>query len=160
MPGLALPGRPARLDISARFTPPRGARLGPMSVSLSVQDGSGIVYAVPGGRLPADGRYHHLVTNLAAAGQASYPLRLLGLSLSYQMPGSRPGFPGPGATATLAIRALAVSRRRPVASRLRSPGPARSPPCQPRRLPGSGLPGAEGNGPPSSPGGSARARRR
>jgi hypothetical protein len=110
LPGLALPGRPARLDISARFTPPRGARLGPMSASLSVQDGWGIVYVVPAGRLPADGRYHHLVTNLAATGQARYPLRLLGLSLSYQMPGlPPPAFLGPGATATLAIRALAVS---------------------------------------------------
>ena len=110
LPGLALPGRPARLDISARLTPPRGARLGPMSASLSVQDGWGIVYVVPAGRLPADGRYHHLVTNLAATGQARYPLRLLGLSLSYQMPGlPPPAFLGPGATATLAIRALAVS---------------------------------------------------
>jgi hypothetical protein len=110
LPGLALPGRPARLDISARLTPPHGARLGPMSASLSVQDGWGIVYAVPAGRVPADGRYHHLVTDLAAAGQARYPLQLLGLSLSYQMPGVPPPLSlGPGTTATLAIRTLAVS---------------------------------------------------
>jgi hypothetical protein len=110
VPGLALPGSPARLDISARLMPPRGARLGPMSASLSVQDGWGIVYAVPAGRLPADGRFHQLVINLAAAGQARYPLRLLGLSLSYQMPGlPPPASLSPGATATLAIRDLAVS---------------------------------------------------
>jgi hypothetical protein len=112
LPGLALPGRPARLDISARLTPPRGARLAAMSASLSVQDGWGIVYAVPAGRLPADGRYHHLVTDLAAAGQARYPLRLLGLSLSYQMPGlPPPASLGPGTTATLAIHAVAASPR-------------------------------------------------
>ena len=112
VPGLALPGRPARLDISARLTPPRGARLGPMSASLSVQDGWGIVYTVPAGRMPADGRYHHLVTNLAAAGQARYPLRLLGLSLSYRMPGlPPPASLAPGATATLAIRDLTDSPR-------------------------------------------------
>jgi hypothetical protein len=109
-PGLALPGRPARLDISARLAPPPGARLGPMSASLSVQDGWGIVYSIPAGRLPADGRYHHLVTDLASAGQARYPLRLLGLSLSYQLPGlPPPAALSAGATATLAIRALAVS---------------------------------------------------
>ena len=89
-----------------------------MSASLSVQDGWGIVYAVPAGRLPADGRYHHLVANLAAAGQARYPLRLLGLSLSYQMPGFPPP-PGPRPAAarrpprTLAIRAPWRSRRAP-----------------------------------------------
>jgi hypothetical protein len=90
-----------------------------MSASLSVQDGSGIVYAVPAGNLPADGRYHHLTAGLSA-GQVHYPLRLLGVSLSYQLPGFPP-FSQPGATssrterreakarATLAIRALAVS---------------------------------------------------
>jgi hypothetical protein len=88
-----------------------------MSASLSVQDGWGIVYSVPAGDLPADGRYHHLTVGLSA-GQARYPLRLLGVSLSYQLPGFPPsGLPAASRTehseararATVAIRALAVS---------------------------------------------------
>ena len=117
--GLLLPGRPARLDITAMLSPPGGVRLGAMSASLSVQDGSGIVYSVPAGNLPADGRYHHLTAGLSA-GQARYPLHLLGVSLSYQLPGFPPP-PQPSkaanrterreatARATLAVRALAVS---------------------------------------------------
>jgi hypothetical protein len=115
--GLLLPGRPARLDVTAMLSPPRGVspapalcsprpraasfppprsapapalrppprcahprsvHLGAMSVSLSVQDGSGIVYAVPAGNLPADGHGHHLTASLST-GQARYPLRLLGV---------------------------------------------------------------------------------
>jgi len=121
--GLLLPGRPARLGITAMLHPPRGVRLRAMSASLSVQDGSGIVYLVPAGSLPTDGRYHHLTAGLSA-GQARYPLRLLGMSLSYQLPGFPPASqPGKAAQraasrtehreakarATLAIRALAVS---------------------------------------------------
>ena len=121
--GLLLPGRPARLDITAMLSPPRGVHLGAMSASLSVQDGSGIVYSVPAGNLPADGRDHQLTAGLTG-GQVRYPLRLLGISLSYQLPGFPP-FPQPSkaaqraanrtklreakARATLAIRALAVS---------------------------------------------------
>ena len=131
-PGLTLPGRPARLAIEAALRPPRAAapaarpgrpRAG--TVSLSVQDGSGAVYTVPAGTLPADGRAHQLVGALGAGG-ARYPLRLLGLSLSYQLP-AFPAPPGGGAAAraavrraeqrhaaaraTLAVRALAVSPR-------------------------------------------------
>ena len=124
-PGLTLPGRPARLAITAMLSPPPGSGPGALSASLSVEDGWGIVYSVPAGNLPADGRYHQLIANLSG-GQARYPLRLLGMSLSYQMP----GFPPPpyvsqaarqaaryaqqraaAARATLAIRALAVSAR-------------------------------------------------
>jgi hypothetical protein len=123
-PGLALPGRPARLDLSAMLSPPRGQRLSALQVSLSVQDGWGIVYTVPAGDLPADGRYHHLTAVLSATRGARYPLRLLALSVSYQMPGfPPPPYPGntarlaavraehqrAAALATLVIRALAVS---------------------------------------------------
>jgi hypothetical protein len=116
-PGLALPGRPARLDVSAMLLAPPGGRLGVMSASLSVQDGGGIVYSIPAGSLPADGRYHDLALDLATAGQARYPLRLLGLSLSYQLPESPPSATRraqqqtASATGTLAIRSLAVSAR-------------------------------------------------
>jgi hypothetical protein len=132
-PGLVLPGHPARLAVVASLRPSGGAGpggrpggLGAGQVSLSVQDGSGIVYAVPAGTLPADGRDHHLTAVLGAAGGARYPLRLLGLSISYQLP----GFPAPpylsaaaqsaarraerrqaAARATLAVRGLAVSPR-------------------------------------------------
>src|SRR5262249_3602198 len=57
-PGLILPGRPARLAVTAAVRPPRGVHLGTMPVSLSVQDGWGIVYSVPAGSLPARGRHH------------------------------------------------------------------------------------------------------
>jgi hypothetical protein len=124
-PGLALPGRPSRLEVTAALTPPHGAHLGAMAASLAVRDGWGIVYSVPAGTLPADGRDHQLTVSLST-GQARYPLRLLGVSLSYQLP----GFPAPpylspaaahtarllerqtaAARATVAIRALAVSAR-------------------------------------------------
>lgn len=106
------------------LSPPPGGFLGAMSVSLSVRDGWGIVYSVPAGLLPADGRYHLLAVPLSA-GHTRYPLRLLGISLSYQLP----GFPFPypsraarraavrterlraAARVTLAIRAVAVSAR-------------------------------------------------
>ena len=133
-PGLILPGRPARLAVTAAVRPPRGVHFGTLPVSLSVQDGWGILYSVPAGRLPADGRYHVLAANLTAPGQpaasqaagrggARYPLRLLGLSFSYQMPGFPvpPSGPTPAtklteariaaARATLDVRALAVSAR-------------------------------------------------
>jgi len=90
-PGLALPGRPARVEVGARVRSPAG-QPGALSASLSVQDGSGIVYSVPAGTLPADGREHQLVAGLSgtgdrrAAAAPGYPLRLLGLSLTYQLP--------------------------------------------------------------------------
>ncbi len=129
-PGLTLPGRPARIAVTAAVSPPRGIRFGALPVSLSVQDGWGIVYSVPAGSLPADGRPHRLVADLAAApgqaapgtGQARYPLRLLGLALSYQLPPFPEASLGTAAAAqvqarvaaaraTLGVRALAVSSR-------------------------------------------------
>jgi hypothetical protein len=106
------------------LTPPRGRPLGAPPVSLSVQDSWGIVYTVPAGDLPADGRYHHLTATLSATREARYPLRLLALSVSYQLPGfPPPPYPGnaaklaalraehqrAAARAALVIRALAVS---------------------------------------------------
>jgi len=103
-PGLALPGRPDQIAVTATVSPPRGTRLGALPVSLSVQDGWGIVYQVPAGSLPADGRAHRLAADLAAGpgrGEPRYPLRLLGLSLSYQMP----SFPA-AALATAAAKSV------------------------------------------------------
>jgi hypothetical protein len=88
--GLRVPGRPARLEITAALAAGPGAgRLGGpagASVTASVQDSRGAVYAVPAGALPADGRPHALTAVLSPARQASYPLRLLGLSLTYLLP--------------------------------------------------------------------------
>jgi hypothetical protein len=125
-PGLLLPGWPARVAITAMLRAPRAVRLGALAASLTVQDGWGIVYSVPAGNLPADARFHRLAVDLSAAGQARYPLRLLALALSYQLPGfPPPPYPSQAATAAamhaeartaasraqLAIGALAVSPR-------------------------------------------------
>jgi len=125
-PGLVLPGRPVRVAITAMLRAPRAVRLGALSASLTVQDGWGIVYSVPAGALPADGRYHRLAIDLSAGQQARYPLRLLGLSVSYQLPGfPPPPYPSQAAMlaamraeertaagrASLALSALAVSPR-------------------------------------------------
>jgi hypothetical protein len=85
-PGVLLPGRPARLRITAGLTGGGAGKLGVAAATLEVQDASGLVYTVPGGRMPSDGRGHALVATLAPARQANYPLRLLGISVSYTMP--------------------------------------------------------------------------
>jgi len=116
-PALALPGRPARVEVAARARAP-GGQLGALSASLSVQDRSGIVYSVPAGTLPADGREHQLVADLSgtgprrAAAAPGYPLRLLGLSLAYQLPRFPPA-PYPSAAAA---RAAERAERRAAAT--------------------------------------------
>jgi hypothetical protein len=90
--GLVLPGRPARIEITASATGP-GARggtvgaagIGPVSATLTVQDADGVGYAVATSAMPADGKPHALVARLATAG-AAYPLRLVAVSFSYTMP--------------------------------------------------------------------------
>ena len=129
-PGLALPGRPARLAIEAALLPPHGAQPAARPgrpragvVSLSVEDGSGAVYTVPAGTLPADGRAHQLVGALGA-GRARYPLRLLGLSVTLpaaRVPGAaRPqrGGPGGGAAGRAAPRGRPRHAGRPRPGRL------------------------------------------
>ena len=123
-PALVLPGRPARLELtaSARLRS-GGGTLGPMSVTLSIQDAAGIGYSVPAGRLPVDGRRHELVAMLSATRQASYPVRLLGISLAYQLPGfPAPPVAPPAATAAAkraAAAGVAAARRtaEPLAAR-------------------------------------------
>src|SRR5262249_35727923 len=86
-PGLALPGRPARIAIEARVSGRAGQyRLGRVRAAASIQDADGAVYTVPAGSIPADGRDHPLIAWLAPPGRASYPLRLIGLSLTYGLP--------------------------------------------------------------------------
>jgi FtsX-like permease family len=109
-PALVLPGRPARLELtaSARLRS-GGGTLSPMSVTLSIQDAAGIGYSVPAGRLPVDGRRHQLVAMLSATRQASYPVRLLGISLAYQLPGFPAPLVTPPAATAAAKRAAATA---------------------------------------------------
>jgi hypothetical protein len=112
-PGLALPGRPARLEIIASAASARGAAaLGQLPATATLQDGSGTVYSAPAGTLRADGRRHALIIELSAARRASYPLHLLGLSLAYSLPsfpGSRPAALAASRPATVTLWALALS---------------------------------------------------
>jgi FtsX-like permease family protein len=96
-PGLELPGKPTRLEITAMVRPAAAQHLGALPVDLSVQDGSGIVYQVSAGNLAAHGRSHNLIATLSATRQAVYPLRLLGVSASYTLPS--PVHPGPASIA-------------------------------------------------------------
>jgi hypothetical protein len=111
-PGLLLPGRPARLEITASMTGPTGlAALGPVSVTLTLQDADGVGYSVVTSAMPADGRTHELVAVLGASAGAAYPLRLIGASVSYQMPSYPPTVSAAAsdASASLRIDGLAVS---------------------------------------------------
>jgi hypothetical protein len=88
--GLALPGRPAQVELTASLSDQLSgaaalAALGPVSAMLTVQDAYGVSYAIPTSAIPADGRSHELVAALGAAGTA-YPLRLIGISIAYNMP--------------------------------------------------------------------------
>src|SRR5215472_1614257 len=113
--GIPLTGRPAGLAITARLDSGTGvASLGRAPVTVTIQDADGIDYAVPAGVLPADGRTHRLVTPLSTGRQAIYPLRLLGVSLSYQLPlfaGQR--YVQPAAGLTISSLAAAASAAGP-----------------------------------------------
>ena len=115
--GLALPGRPGRLQILAALgagpnTSAAALRreLGSATVTASVQDADGVSYQLPAGVLPADGQRHALVVRLPGPRQASYPLRLLGLSLTYVLPPYHPASPLAAPTVNLSIFSLAVAR--------------------------------------------------
>ena len=78
--GLLLPGKPARLAITASMS----AGLGPVSATVTVQDAQGVTYSVPTTTMPADDAPHVLVARLGR--DSSYPLRLVGLAVDYTMP--------------------------------------------------------------------------
>jgi FtsX-like permease family len=114
--GLVLPGRPGRLQILASLgaganTSAAALRreLGPATVTATVQDDDGVSYQLPAGVLAADGRRHALVITLPGPRQASYPLRLLSLSLTYVLPPYHPASPLAAPTANLRIFSLAVA---------------------------------------------------
>jgi FtsX-like permease family len=98
-PGVALPGRPAGVQLTARLGP-ASLGLAPVDVAISVEDADSDIYQLDAGTLPADGRDHTLTASLAGgAGVADgaggtgtgrsgvlYPLRLTAVSLAYTMP--------------------------------------------------------------------------
>jgi hypothetical protein len=87
-PGLAIPGRPFRLAIATQVSAAAANwDLGSMAVTASIQAADGIVYAVPAGSLQVNGRSQVLTADVPAAARASSPLRLLGLTIGYQLPG-------------------------------------------------------------------------
>ncbi len=66
---------------------PRGlaARLGPVTVTLTILDRTGSAYQVAAGTLTADGRPHVLVASLGG-NKALYPLRVASITATYQLP--------------------------------------------------------------------------
>ena len=112
-----LPGQPERLEVLASLGAAPGTSaaelardLGSVTVMAWVADAGGAIYQIPAaGLLPADGRTHALVVTLAGSGQASYPLRLLGLTLTYLLPPYDPANPQSAPVAHLSIESLAVA---------------------------------------------------
>jgi hypothetical protein len=96
--GAVLPGRPARIVVTARLSP---APAGSPVLALQLTDAAGVGYLLTAGALPADGRVHRLVVTIGAG--ADYPLRLRGFSLQYLMPQGHP------ATAVLSIDSVSTA---------------------------------------------------
>jgi ABC-type lipoprotein release transport system permease subunit len=118
LPGLAIPGRPARLEILASLaTAAAPQEFSSAGVIAWLQDSGGGTYQLgtctrppPIAFLPADGRQHALVIPLSAPGQASYPLRLLGLSFCFSLPPFDAA--DPLASPAVRLRVLAVATAR------------------------------------------------
>ena len=76
------------VPISTRQTSAIGRELAPVAVTVTVADSTGDMYQLNAGTLPADGRDHVLVASLGG-GHVSYPLRLVQIALTYQMPSAQ-----------------------------------------------------------------------
>ena len=117
MSWLALPGQPDRLEILAALGagPHSSAAevrraLGSATVTAWIQDAGGATDQIPAaGPLPFDGQPHSLVFRLPGPRRATYPLRLLGLTLTYTLPPYDPASPTSAPTASLSIQSLAVA---------------------------------------------------
>jgi len=114
--GLVLPGQPDRLEVLAALgagphtSAAQVRALGSATVMAWIQDGGGATYEIPvAGSLPFDGQAHSLVLVLSGPRQASYPLRLLGLSLTYNLPPFDPAKPTWAPNASLTIQSVAVA---------------------------------------------------
>ena len=103
-PGAPVPGRPDTITLTAALSaagmPARtggiltasngrvaavARELGPVAATVTVADSTGDMYRLDAGTLLADGREHVLEASLGGA-DVSYPLRLVQIALSYQMP--------------------------------------------------------------------------
>lgn len=83
-PGFALPGRPIAVGIEARLAI---AGFAGSDVTMTVEDASGIAYQADLGNLPADGATHTLQAVLAPSPAGiDYPLRIINVTLNYQLP--------------------------------------------------------------------------
>jgi ABC-type antimicrobial peptide transport system permease subunit len=103
--GFAIPGHPYRLAVLTRMSAaPRAWDFGPLAVTLSIQAADGVGYEVPAGVLRADGRSQVLAADVPAVARASSPLRILGMTIGYLLPGFPPG-PFPSAAAARAAEA-------------------------------------------------------
>jgi ABC-type antimicrobial peptide transport system permease subunit len=115
--GLALPGQPDRLEVLATLGagPHSSAAevegdLGSVIVTAWIQDAGGATEQITAdGGLPADGKPHSVVFQLSGPRQASYPLRLLGLTLTYTLPPYDQAKPTSAPNARLTIGSLAVA---------------------------------------------------
>ena len=115
--GLALPGQPDRLEVLVTLgagpdTSAAGVReaLSGLAVTAWIQDAGGGTYPIPAdGSPPADGRPHPLVFTLSGPRQASYPLRLLGFTLTFTLPSYDPANPAYSPAADLTVSSLAVA---------------------------------------------------
>ena len=85
-PGVALPGRPARIQFTAQLGP-TSLNLGSVQVAVSVEDADGVGYQLEPAALPADGRPHALSAPVTpGASGAIYPLRITGMTVTYTLP--------------------------------------------------------------------------
>lgn len=109
LPGVAVPGRPYRLAVTARMSGGPGDQLGPVAATLTVQDAYGLAYSVPDGMMPADDRPHQLIADLATAAGIAYPLRILGVSLTYNMPTATASARAGATHATAMVRFSAIA---------------------------------------------------
>jgi ABC-type antimicrobial peptide transport system permease subunit len=118
LPGLALPGPADRLELIAALGagPHTSAAalqtgVGSVTVTAVIQDSTGATYPIPAtGTLPADGRAQALVFALPGPRLASYPLRLAGLTLSYELPPYDPASPTSAPAASLSVESFAVAK--------------------------------------------------
>jgi len=121
--GVALPGRPDRLEVLAALGPGPGTsaaqlgkELGFATVTAWIQDASGATYPISAAeQLTANGQPQPLVFPLSEPGaspgqrQASDPLRLIGLTLAYNLPQYDRAHPSSAPAALVSIESFAVA---------------------------------------------------
>ena len=105
LPGAVLPApqsgtRTGTIRLTATLGP--AARVGPVTVTLTILDQTGSAYQIVAGTLVADGRPHLLVAPLGGE-QASYPLRLVAITAAFTLP------PRQGPAVTLSLSGLSLA---------------------------------------------------